>query len=1206
MLSTAGAIGFSTGVIYNDALCFGEDTPISGGDQTVCSDGTITQTLTATATSNTANGIIVWYDAETAGTIVNSPTQIGIGSKAYYAASYNGTYYSPIRTAVTVTITTCIALDTDGDGIPDLIDIDDDNDGILDTVENAGCTPSSLTCDTDGDGIINSLDLDSDNDGINDVDEALLPDLNRDGIADGVIQPTGAIANPITTLGTLGDKDTDGNKDPYDALNGITPDGTTPPPGITPVKPSLVDPTTGIIICTTNCDPDGDGILTPVDGLPITRGDAPDTDGDGIPDLVDIDDDNDGILDTVENAGCTPSSLTCDTDGDGIINSLDLDSDNDGINDVDEALLPDLNRDGIADGVIQSNGAIASPISTLSSLGDKDTDGNKDPYDALNGTTPDGITPPVGITPVKPSLIDPPTGIVICTTNCDPDSDGILTPVDGLPITRGDAPDTDGDGIPDLVDIDDDNDGILDTVEDAGCTPSSLTCDTDGDGIINSLDLDSDNDGINDVDEALLPDLNRDGIADGVIQPNGAIASPIATLGTLGDKDTDGSKDPYDALTGTVPGGATPPPGITPVKPSLVDPITGIVICTTDCDPDGDGILTPVDGLPITRGDALDTDGDGIPDLVDIDDDNDGILDTVEDAGCTPSSLTCDTDGDGIINSLDLDSDNDGINDVDEALLPDLNRDGIADGVIQPTGAIASPISTLGTLGDKDTDGNKDPYDALNGITPDGTTPPPGITPIKLGLVDPATGVVICTTNCDPDGDGILTPVDGLPITRGDAPDTDGDGIPDLVDIDDDNDGILDTVEDAGCTPSSLTCDTDGDGIINSLDLDSDNDGINDVGEALLPDLNRDGIADGVIQPNGAIASPISTLGGLGDKDTDGSKDPYDALTGTVPGGATPPLGITPVKPSLVDPITGIVICTANCDPDGDGILTPVDGLPTTRSDAERVSLLAKVWLQGALYGVNGTNTIMRDNLRSKGLIPLSSPYPGMGLPETIPTPATSAAVLDQATPANDAIVDWVYLELRDGNNPSNILKSRSALLQRDGDIVHIDGVSVVTFDKVSAGNYYVAVRHRNHLGVMSALPIALSSVPSVVDFCNGSTPAFNLDDTKAINRPFIVVDQGFALWAGNTLFDKKVIYRGNSNDTNPIYQAILTDMGNIFGSASYKLKAYNTGDVNMDGETIFQGSGNDPQFIYQNIIVNHPGNVLQQEFFTIGEQLPL
>jgi hypothetical protein len=603
---------------------------------------------------------------------------------------------------------------------------------------------------------------------------------------------------------------------------------------------------------------------------------------------------------------------------------------------------------------------------------------------------------------------------------------------------------------------------------------------------------------------------------------------------------------------------------------------------------------------------TLDTDGDGIPDLVDIDDDNDGILDTVEDAGCTPPLLTCDTDGDGIINSLDLDSDNDGINDVDEALLPDLNRDGIADGVIQPNGAIASPVTILGGLGDKDTDGNKDPYDALNGTTPDGTTPPLGITPVKPSLVNPTTGIIICTTNCDPDGDGILTPVDGLPTTRGDAPDTDGDGIPDLVDVDDDNDGILDTVEDAGCTPPLLTCDTDGDGIINSLDLDSDNDGINDVDEALLPDLNRDGIADGVIQPNGAIASPISTLGGLGDKDTDGNKDPYDALNGTTPDGITPPLGIMPVKPSLVDSLTGIVICTTNCDPDGDGILTPVDGLPTTRGDAESVLLLAKVWLQGALYGVSGTNTIMRDNLRSEDLIPLSSPYPNMGLPETIPTPAITVAVLNQATPANDAIVDWIYLELRDGDNPSNTLKSRSALLQRDGDIVDIDGISVVTFDEVSAGNYYVAVRHRNHLGVMSALPIALSSAPSVVDFRKDSTSAFNLDDTKAINKPFVVVDQGFALWAGNTLFDKEVIYRGNSNDTNPIYQTILNDVGNSLKSSVYKLKTYNTGDVNMDGEIIFQGSGNDSQFIYQNIITNHPGNVLQQEFFTIGEQLPL
>ncbi|MFT6843336.1 MAG: hypothetical protein ACJASR_002112, partial [Psychroserpens sp.] len=84
LLSTAGAIGFSTGVIYNDTLCLGDDTPI-GENQTVCSDQSSTQTLTATATTNTTNGTIIWYDSETDGNQVQDPTQVGIGIKTYYA-----------------------------------------------------------------------------------------------------------------------------------------------------------------------------------------------------------------------------------------------------------------------------------------------------------------------------------------------------------------------------------------------------------------------------------------------------------------------------------------------------------------------------------------------------------------------------------------------------------------------------------------------------------------------------------------------------------------------------------------------------------------------------------------------------------------------------------------------------------------------------------------------------------------------------------------------------------------------------------------------------------------------------------------------------------------------------------------------------------------------------------------------------------------
>ncbi|TYB69045.1 DUF3494 domain-containing protein, partial [Bizionia saleffrena] len=108
LLSTAGAIGFSTGVIYNDTLCFVESEPVSGGNQEVCSDGTPSQTITATASNpSSTNQTMVWYDAPSGGTVVNTPSQVGIGSVTYYAESYNGAYSSETRAAVTLTIYDC-------------------------------------------------------------------------------------------------------------------------------------------------------------------------------------------------------------------------------------------------------------------------------------------------------------------------------------------------------------------------------------------------------------------------------------------------------------------------------------------------------------------------------------------------------------------------------------------------------------------------------------------------------------------------------------------------------------------------------------------------------------------------------------------------------------------------------------------------------------------------------------------------------------------------------------------------------------------------------------------------------------------------------------------------------------------------------------------------------------------------------------------
>ena len=144
-------------------------------------------------------------------------------------------------------------VDTDGDGIFDVLDDDDDNDGILDIDEGNGLV------DTDGDGIADSLDLDSDDDGVLDANET--GDSDQDGIGDSQ-EPTGT---DVTT-------DTDGD--------GITDDIDT--------------------------DDDGDGISDVDEG-----NGAVDTDGDGIPDSLDPDSNNDNIGDDgnpIEDTPVTPQS----------------------------------------------------------------------------------------------------------------------------------------------------------------------------------------------------------------------------------------------------------------------------------------------------------------------------------------------------------------------------------------------------------------------------------------------------------------------------------------------------------------------------------------------------------------------------------------------------------------------------------------------------------------------------------------------------------------------------------------------------------------------------------------------------------------------------------------------------------------------------------------------------------------------------------
>ncbi len=241
------------------------------------------------------------------------------------------------------------------------------------------------------------------------------------------------------------------------------------------------------------------------------------------------------------------------------------------------------------------------------------------------------------------------------------------------------------------------------------------------------------------------------------------------------------------------------------------------------------------------------------------------------------------------------------------------------------------------------------------------------------------------------------------------------------------------------------------------------------------------------------------------------------------------------------------------------GILTNYAGL----------TLKVKAVLQGPYVTMTG---LMNDNLRASGLIPSASPY---GTGESV-----GMAVL--AVTGNNAIVDWVKIELRDPATPSTILQTRGALIQRDGDIVDVNGTSPLYFNGVATGNYYVAVHHRNHLGAMSATARTLDNMPHDLDFKTEPTYGTNAQtNISGIN----------GLWAGNVNGDNFVRYNNAGNDRLPIltYVGSTTPLNTVSN-------VYRVEDVNMDGTVKYNGAQNDRLIILNNVGSTTPLAVITQQ----------
>lgn len=231
----------------------------------------------------------------------------------------------------------------------------------------------------------------------------------------------------------------------------------------------------------------------------------------------------------------------------------------------------------------------------------------------------------------------------------------------------------------------------------------------------------------------------------------------------------------------------------------------------------------------------------------------------------------------------------------------------------------------------------------------------------------------------------------------------------------------------------------------------------------------------------------------------------------------------------------------------------------------------------------SAANNLMRDDLRVAGYIPLNQPYSSLGYAFVNGggSEATTSARLQQTGP--NAVVDWVVVELRNKNNPGQVLASRAALLERDGDIVGTDGFARLNFN-VAPDNYHVAVRHRNHLAVMTASPQRLDASEALIDFTLSATGTWGTQAQSAMPNGRM------AFWCGDVSRDGVLRYVGQNNDRDPILVAI--------GGAvpTNQLLGYRLEDVNMDGRVRYVGDGNDRDPILLNIGGSIPTAVRLQQ----------
>lgn len=254
------------------------------------------------------------------------------------------------------------------------------------------------------------------------------------------------------------------------------------------------------------------------------------------------------------------------------------------------------------------------------------------------------------------------------------------------------------------------------------------------------------------------------------------------------------------------------------------------------------------------------------------------------------------------------------------------------------------------------------------------------------------------------------------------------------------------------------------------------------------------------------------------------------------------PNGIFSATPSglSIDPQTGLINLTNSVIGNYTVSYTVNNICLTTQHITIRLNcyttLRAKVFLQGCYSPLLHQQTTTLLNTQQ---IPLYQPYHTTNFQYF----GTEKVAIFADFPSTT--VDWILLELRQTDNPTQIIATKVALLLNNGTITDADNPNSnsVKWYGIADQPYLLTIKHRNHLAIQSSIPIILpNSTP--YNFTNAADKAMGIDSQATLE---------------NNIFG---MYVGDSDANHRIQFADY----NTYISQQSGTNTYTNADFNMDG----------------------------------------